>query len=93
MLRRAAPRCVQDMLARTQALEGRLLALNAERNELEAESARMPSHTAGRTLQVHTHTHTHRRLRLLGAGRPACWGGLLAKAAAKSGCGCVLNPS
>ena len=47
------------MLARTQALEGRLLALKAERNELEAESARMPSHTAGRTLQVHTHTHTH----------------------------------
>lgn len=40
------------MLARTQALEDRLLALNAERNELEAESARMPSHTTGRTLQV-----------------------------------------
>lgn len=43
---------LQDMLARTQALEDRLLALNAERNELQAESARMPSHTTGRTLQV-----------------------------------------
>ncbi|KAL4446740.1 hypothetical protein ABPG77_007984 [Micractinium sp. CCAP 211/92] len=42
---------LQDMLARTQALEDRLLALNAERNELQAESARMPSHTTGRTLQ------------------------------------------
>lgn len=43
---------LQDMLARTQALEDRLLSLNAEKNELEAESARMPSHTTGRTLQV-----------------------------------------
>ncbi len=43
---------VQDMLARTQELESRLLALNAERNELEAEAARMPAHTTGRTLQV-----------------------------------------
>lgn len=50
---RVFPCCaLQDMLARTQALEDRLLALNAERNELEAESARMPSHTTGRTLQV-----------------------------------------
>lgn len=40
------------MLARTQALESALLALNAERNELQAESARMPSHTTGRTVQV-----------------------------------------
>ena len=40
------------MLGRTQALEDRLLALNAERNALEAEAARMPSHTNGRTLKV-----------------------------------------
>lgn len=37
------------MLARTQELEGRLLALNAERSALEGEASRMPSHTAGRT--------------------------------------------
>ncbi|PSC76391.1 myosin-9-like isoform X1 [Micractinium conductrix] len=42
---------LQDMLGRTQALEDRLLALNAERNALEAEAARMPSHTNGRTLK------------------------------------------
>jgi hypothetical protein len=40
------------MLERTAQLEARLLALNAEKNELEAEAARMPAHTAGRTLQV-----------------------------------------
>jgi septal ring factor EnvC (AmiA/AmiB activator) len=39
------------MLQQTQALEDRLLKLNAERNELEAESARMPTHTTGRTQQ------------------------------------------
>ena len=43
---------LQDMLARTQALEDLLLQLHAEKNELEAESARMPSHTTGRTMQV-----------------------------------------
>lgn len=57
---------VQDMLARTQALEDHLLALNAEKNELEAESARMPSHTTGRTLQVGTALW-------LKAARPECW--------------------
>lgn len=39
------------MLAQTAALEKRLMCLNSERNELEAESARMPTHTAGRTQQ------------------------------------------
>ena len=48
----AAVYCLQDMLARTQALEDSLLHLHAEKNELEAESSRMPSHTTGRTLQV-----------------------------------------
>ncbi len=43
---------MQSMLRQTQALEDRLLQLNAERNELEAESARMPTHTTGRTQQV-----------------------------------------
>lgn len=43
---------LQSMLRQTQALEDRLLQLNAERNELEAESARMPTHTTGRTQQV-----------------------------------------
>ncbi|PRW33935.1 nuclear mitotic apparatus 1 isoform X2 [Chlorella sorokiniana] len=42
---------LQSMLQQTQALEDRLLKLNAERNELEAESARMPTHTTGRTQQ------------------------------------------
>ncbi|KAI3434858.1 hypothetical protein D9Q98_002912 [Chlorella vulgaris] len=41
---------LQDMLERTAEMEARLLALNAEKNELEAESARMPAHTAGRTM-------------------------------------------
>ncbi|KAL4425417.1 hypothetical protein ABPG75_009433 [Micractinium tetrahymenae] len=58
---------LQDMLARTQALEDRLLALNAERNELEAESARMPSHTTGRTLQERKRrAEVERRLEELG---------------------------
>lgn len=43
---------MQSMLRQTQALEDRLLQLNGERNELEAESARMPNHTTGRTQQV-----------------------------------------
>lgn len=43
---------MQSMLRQTQALEDRLLQLNGERNELEAESARMPTHTTGRTQQV-----------------------------------------
>lgn len=41
---------MQDMLARTHALESRLQALMTERNELLAEAARMPCHTQGRTL-------------------------------------------
>ena len=41
-----------------QALEDRLLLVNGERNELQAESARMPSHTTGRTLQVRVGVHS-----------------------------------
>ena len=40
------------MLARTQALEARVTELTAEKNELAAEYARMPTHTAGKTLQA-----------------------------------------
>lgn len=49
---RRMPRCLQSMLAQTAALEGQLMALNAERQQLQAESSRMPTHTTGRTQQV-----------------------------------------
>ena len=43
-------RRAQDMLARTAALEERLMKLGMERNDLEAEYARLPA--TGKTVQV-----------------------------------------
>eukprot|EP00887_Chlorella_sp_A99_P003516 scaffold7.g3516.t1 len=51
-------RTLEEMLARTQALEERLTALAAERNDLQAEYSRMPTTTAGRTLQARS-AHSH----------------------------------
>ncbi|GAB4815486.1 hypothetical protein N2152v2_002532 [Parachlorella kessleri] len=42
---------LSEMLARTQAMETRLMKLSMEKNDLEAEYARMPTSTAGRKLQ------------------------------------------
>lgn len=37
---------MQDMLARTQAMEDRLMRLGMEKNDLESEYARIPTSTA-----------------------------------------------
>jgi hypothetical protein len=45
-----SPLAPQELQARSEALEASLLRLNLERGALEAELARLPGSTAGRTL-------------------------------------------
>lgn len=67
---------LQEMLARTQALEDRLMRLQQEKNEVEAELARVPTNNPGRKLQV---------------GRQA-WGGRARSSTAGAGFHLSHNP-